>query len=68
MKLITKIYVVVSAILEARSGLSATVLKVGDEAPEFTLPGSDGKETTLSTFRGKRNVVLAFFKEALTGG
>ena len=68
MKLITRIYVVVSAILEARSGLSATTLKVGDEAPDFTLPDSDGTETKLSTFKGKRNVVLAFFKEALTGG
>ena len=68
MKLITKLYVVVTAILEARFGRSATTLKVGDEAPDFTLPGSDGKEARLSSFRGNRNVVLAFFKEAYSPG
>ena len=68
MKIVTKIYVVVSAIMEARSGRTAPALKIGDEAPDFVLPGSDGKEVRLSSFKGERNVVLAFFKEALTGG
>ena len=36
-------------------------LKVGDPAPDFTLPAVDGKETvTLSAFKGKRPVVLIF--------
>jgi len=43
-------------------------LKVGDEAPDFTLPGTDGKPVKLSDFRGKKNVVLAFFPAAFTGG
>ena len=45
-----------------------TNLKVGDEAPDFTLPSTAGKPVTLSEFRGKSNVVLAFFPAAFTGG
>lgn len=43
-------------------------LKVGDEAPDFTLPDHQGNETKLSEFRGKSNVVLAFYVFAFTGG
>jgi len=43
-------------------------LKVGDEAPDFTLPGSDGKEYKLSDFKGKKAVVVAWFPKAFTGG
>jgi len=39
---------------------------VGDEAPDFTLPGTHGKPVTLSTFRDKKNIVLAFFPAAWT--
>jgi peroxiredoxin len=45
-----------------------THLKAGDEAPDFTLPDSDGKPVKLSDFRGKKAVVLAFFPAAFTGG
>ncbi len=45
-----------------------THLKVGDEAPDFTLPSTDGQKVKLSDFRGKKNVVLAFFPAAFTGG
>jgi peroxiredoxin Q/BCP len=45
-----------------------THLKVGDPAPDFTLPGTDGKTYKLSDFRGKKNVVLAFYVLAFTGG
>ena len=38
-----------------------TNLKVGDEAPDFTLPDTDNKPVKLSDFRGKKVVVLAFF-------
>ena len=40
---------------------------VGDLAPDWTLPGSDGKQYTLSQMRGK-HVVIAFFPKAFTGG
>lgn len=45
-----------------------THLKVGDMAPEFTLPSTAGDKVTLSSFRGKKPVVLAFFPAAFTGG
>ena len=45
-----------------------TTLKVGDEAPDFTLPDTDNKPVKLSDFRGKKTVVLAFFVAAFTGG
>ena len=43
-------------------------LKVGDVAPDFTLPDTAGNKVKLSDFRGKNNVVLAFFVLAFTGG
>ena len=45
-----------------------THLKVGDMAPDFTLPDQNGKPVKLSDFRGKQNVVLAFYVLAFTGG
>lgn len=37
------------------------MLKVGDVAPDFTLPSHNGPRVTLSHYRGKKNVVLAFY-------
>jgi len=45
-----------------------TELKVGDQAPNFTLPASDGKTYTLADFKGKQAVVLAWFPKAFTQG
>ena len=42
--------------------------KVGDKAPEFSLPGTDGKTHALADFKGKQAVVLAWFPKAFTGG
>jgi AhpC/TSA family len=45
--------------------------KVGDSAPDFTLKyfdGSDLKDVKLSDYHGKKNVVLAFYIFAFTGG
>ena len=42
--------------------------KLGDEAPAFSLPASTGKTITLSEFKGKKKVVLAFYPKAFTGG
>jgi peroxiredoxin Q/BCP len=41
---------------------------VGDMAPAFSLAGSDGKTYTLSDFKGKEAVVVAWFPKAFTGG
>ncbi len=43
-------------------------LKVGDKAPDFTLKASDGKTYSLSDFKGKKGVVIAWFPKAFTGG
>lgn len=45
-----------------------THLKVGQAAPDFTLPDTTGKPVKLSDFKGKKNVVLAFYVLAFTGG
>jgi len=42
--------------------------KIGDTAPPFALPGSDGAMHSLSDHAGKRTVVLAWFPKAFTGG
>ena len=42
--------------------------KVGDPAPPFELPGSDGKTYRLADFQGKKAVVLAWFPKAFTSG
>lgn len=39
----------------------AKEIEVGDEAPDFVLKDQDQKEVKLSDFRGKKNVVLAFY-------
>jgi peroxiredoxin Q/BCP len=46
---------------------AADELKAGDKAPEFTLPGTDGKTYSLPQLKGK-TVVLAWFPKAFTGG
>ena len=45
-----------------------THLKVGDAAPDFSLRATDGKAYKLSDFKGKKNVVLAIYVLAFTGG
>ena len=46
-------------------------LKPGDKAPDFTLLAFDGKDVkpvSLHDYKGKKNVVLAFYVFAFTGG
>lgn len=45
---------------------TATFPPVGSLAPDFTLASTSGAKVTLSAFRGKQNVVLAFFPYAFT--
>ena len=42
-------------------------LEVGATAPDFTLPDQNGVETTLSAFRGSKNVLLVFYPFAFSG-
>ena len=58
-----------SAQAPATSSTTTTAeLKVGDQAPNFTLEGTDGKTYKLSDFKGKKAVVVAWFPKALTAG
>lgn len=41
--------------------------QAGDSAPDFTAASTSGSDVSLSSFRGKRNVLLAFFPLAFTG-
>ena len=52
--------------LEAAEEVKA--LKVGDKAPDFELPGSDGKTYKLSDFKDKKVVVVAWYPKAFTPG
>lgn len=49
-------------------GPPSSTLKVGDKAPDFTLPSTDGGTAHLADYLGKSTVVLAFFPAAFTGG
>ena len=56
---------------QAKSPEPPPKLKVGDTAPDFKLKYFDGtnlKDVSLSQYRGKQNVVLAFYIFAFTGG
>jgi peroxiredoxin len=46
----------------------AAPLAVGDKAPNFDLPDQNGNHIKLSDLVGKKNVVLAFYVFAFTGG
>jgi peroxiredoxin len=45
---------------------STSILKVGDVAPDFVLPSLSGKKVALSSFKGKKNVVISFVPAAWT--
>jgi peroxiredoxin Q/BCP len=57
-----------SLALEIPPAIQAVPLSVGDKAPDFTLPDQNGKPVRLSDFLGKKNVVIAFYVLAFTGG
>lgn len=56
------------ALLLTPAAVRAGELAAGDPAPEFSLPGSDGRAHTLAEHRGRRGVVLAWFPAAFTPG
>jgi hypothetical protein len=62
-----------AGVLSAQAPPPKTHLKVGDMAPDFELPAvqpghPEVKKVKLSDYRGKKNVVVAFFPAAFTGG
>lgn len=57
-----------AAVLAAQSTSPSSTLKVGDKAPDFTLPSTEGGAVHLEALVGKSPIVLAFFPAAFTGG
>lgn len=53
---------------EKKEGPPEPIVKVGDEAPDFTLLDQNRKPVSLHDFRGKKTVALAFYVFAFTGG
>jgi len=48
--------------------LGSAPIKVGDRAPDFTLPDTEGGQVTLSRLLEKGPVILFFFPKAFTPG
>ena len=57
-----------AAAQQPQPSIAKTHLRVGDVAPDFTLPDQNRKPVKLSDFRGKKSVILAFYVLAFTGG
>ena len=53
---------------EKKEALPDPAVKVGDMAPDFTLLDTHRNQVSLHDFRGKKNVALAFYIFAFTGG
>ncbi len=58
----------VAAVAQEKKPAPEPTVKVGDVAPDFKLTDQNGKDVRLSDFRGKKNVALAFYVFAFTGG
>lgn len=62
------VYAAEGSTKEKAKEVKTETLKVGDEAPDFELKGSDGKTYKLSDFKEKSAVIVAWYPMALTGG
>ena len=49
---------------QVKSGITAMALKVGDKAPDFTLPNVRGEAVTLSNLLAKGPAVVTFYRGA----
>jgi cytochrome oxidase Cu insertion factor (SCO1/SenC/PrrC family) len=66
MKLLTVLFS--TLLLSPFAWSQSTSLKVGDKAPDFELQDQNGNAVRLSAFSGQKNVALAFYVLAFTGG
>ena len=62
MKWLLIILVCMLAITPATAQAPKTFLKVGDKAPDFSLPNGDGKEVRLSELTSRSPVLLVFYR------
>jgi cytochrome oxidase Cu insertion factor (SCO1/SenC/PrrC family) len=46
----------------AQGAAEAALVKIGEHAPDFSLPGADGKSYHLAALRGRSNLVLVIFR------
>ena len=67
MKMLVTLCVMGLVVAVVAGTAAAQPLQVGDAAPAFSLPGSDGKTHRLADYAGTP-VVLAWFPKAFTGG
>ena len=63
-----QVLVPASASAQEEEAVVKTNLKVGDMAPDFSLLSDKWEQVKLSDYRGKKNVILAFYVLAFTGG
>lgn len=61
-------HMLLSVLLLASAAEATARPKPGDAAPDFALQATTGQTVTLSEFKGKKTVVLAFYPKAFTGG
>ena len=54
-------------VLFSMNSIAQTKLKIGDKAPDFTAKDQDGKQITLSSYKGKK-VILYFYPKDQTPG
>ncbi len=66
--LVVALGLVTTVFAQQKSAMPQPAVKVGQTAPDFKLTDQNGKEVSLSEFRGKKNVALAFYIFAFTGG
>ena len=57
-----------TSLSQKKEEIAKTSLKVGDVAPDFALLSDQWKPVKLSDYRGKKNVFLAVYVLAFTGG
>jgi thioredoxin-dependent peroxiredoxin len=65
---ISQLFTAAMVLTTTLAAASAADLKPGDPAPNFSMPGSDGKTHSLADYKGKQAVVIAWFPKAFTGG